>query len=297
MKILDGKLTSQKILESLQADVEKYKPCLAVILIGNNPASATYVKNKEKACERSGVNYKEFKFDDQVTQEEVLKTIDQINQDSSIHGVITQLPVPEHISVPLILKSIDPKKDVDGFTAYNMGKMVASVDFEDLPPATPGGMIRLLKEYNIDVSGMNAVVIGRSNIVGKPIATMLTNRGATVTVCHSRTKDINFYTKNADIIVAAVGRVNFVTADMVKDGAIILDVGINRNDEGKLCGDVDFENVKDKCSFITPVPGGVGPMTIAQLIVNTINAAKKQQEVSTESFHSVESLVENLTSL
>ena len=277
MQILDGKATSASILDSLKPKVEELKPCMAVIMVGDNPASKVYVKNKERACEKTGIEYKEFLFPSEATQEEVLAKIDDINNDPSIHGLIVQLPVPKHIEVPEILKSIDPKKDVDGFTAYNTGKMVASPEFEDLPPATPGGMIRMLEEYNIDPSGMNVVVIGRSNIVGKPIATMLTNRSATVTICHSRTKDINFYTQNADMIVAAVGIPKFVKADMVKDGAIILDVGINRDKDGSLCGDVDFEAVKDKCSFITPVPGGVGPMTIAQLMVNVVRAAKRQQ--------------------
>ena len=276
MQILDGKAVSQNMLEKLQPQVEKLQPCMAVVMIGDNPASKVYVKNKAKACKKVGITYKEFLFKKSVTQQEVLDTIEKINTDNSIHGLIVQLPLPKHIKVPQILKSIDPQKDVDGFTAYNMGKMLASVDFEDLPPATPGGIIAMLRYYDIDVTGMDVAVIGRSNIVGKPIATMLTNRSATVTVCHSKTKNIHYYTQNADMIVAAVGIPNFVKADMVKNNAIIVDVGINRLEDGTLCGDVDFEDVKQKASYITPVPGGVGLVTIAQLMKNVIRAAERQ---------------------
>jgi methylenetetrahydrofolate dehydrogenase (NADP+) / methenyltetrahydrofolate cyclohydrolase len=277
MKILDGKATSIKILDSLKEDIANMKvsPCLAVILIGDNPASAVYVKNKAKACEKIGVKYKEYSFNNEVTEKEVFDTIQTINKDSSIHGLIVQLPVPDHVSVPKILKEIDPKKDVDGFTAYNIGKMVASKDFEDLPPATPAGIVRLLDEYNINVTGLNTVVLGRSNIVGKPIASMLLNRGATVTVCHSRTKDVTEYTKKADLIVVAVGIPGFLKADMINKGVIVIDVGIHKKPEGGLCGDSDFENISSMCSFITPVPGGVGPMTIAQLMVNVVGSAQK----------------------
>lgn len=276
MNILNGKETSGKILENLKgkiAEIQGVKPCLAVILIGNNPASAVYVKNKAKACEKIGVEYKEYKFDDEVKEEEIYKAIEEINKNPKIHGLIVQLPVPKHISVAKILKHIDPKKDVDGFCAYNIGKMVASKEFEDLPPATPAGVIRLLEEYQINLAGMNAVVIGRSNIVGKPIANMLINRSATVSVCHSKTKDINFYTKNANIIIVALGIPKFLKSEMIKDGVIVVDVGINRLEDGTLCGDADFENIKEKCSYITPVPGGVGPMTIAQLMVNVVRSA------------------------
>ncbi|MBT4936891.1 bifunctional 5,10-methylenetetrahydrofolate dehydrogenase/5,10-methenyltetrahydrofolate cyclohydrolase [Candidatus Peregrinibacteria bacterium] len=275
MQILNGKETSEKILSLLKCEIDSMqgvKPCLSVILIGNNPASAVYVKNKAKACEKIGVEYKEYAFDNDVNEEEIYNRIEEINNDPQIHGLIVQLPVPKHISVPKILKHIDPKKDVDGFTAYNIGKMIASKDFEDLPPATPAGIIRLLDEYDINVAGMNAVVIGRSNIVGKPIANMLTNRSATVSVCHSQTKDISYYTKNADLIIAAVGIPKFLKSHMVKDGVIIVDVGINRLEDGSLCGDIDFENIKDRCDYVTPVPGGVGPMTIAQLMVNVVKS-------------------------
>lgn len=277
MKILDGKETSLKILDALKEDIAtmNISPCLAVILIGDNPASAVYVKNKAKACEKIGVKYKEYHFDNEVTENKVFDTIQDINQDTSVHGVIVQLPVPDHISVPKILKEIDPKKDVDGFTAYNIGKMVASKDFEDLPPATPAGIVRLLDEYKIQVMGMNTVVIGRSNIVGKPVASMLINRGATVTVCHSRTKDVSEYTKKADLIVVAVGISGFLKADMIKKDVIVIDVGIHKKPEGGLCGDTDFEQIAPLCSFITPVPGGVGPMTIAQLMVNVVGSAQK----------------------
>lgn len=279
MILLDGKATAEKIYESLKEKVASLKPCMAVMMIGENPASKVYVRNKARACEKVGIEYKEFLFPESVTQEEVLEAIENINQDASIHGLIVQLPVPAHIYVPDILKAIDPKKDVDGFTAYNTGKMVASPKFEDLPPATPGGMIRLLETYNINPSGMDIVVLGRSNIVGKPIANMLINRGATVTVCNSKTKNLSFYTRNADMIVAAIGVPKFLKADQIKDGVIILDVGMNHDEHGQLCGDTDFENIKEKCSYITPVPGGVGPMTIAQLMINVIHAAEKQKIV------------------
>jgi methylenetetrahydrofolate dehydrogenase (NADP+) / methenyltetrahydrofolate cyclohydrolase len=274
MQILDGKTLSVKIIDQLKDRSAELKPCLAVVFVGDSPASAVYARNKAKACERAGIVYREFRFNDQVGEEEILNTIDQINQDDSIHGVIVQLPVPKQVSVPKILKAINPKKDVDGFTAYNTGKMFASTEFEDLPSATPGGIIRLLDEYKINVSGLNVVVIGRSNIVGKPIAIMLTNRSATVTICHSKTKDLNYFTKSADLIIAAVGIPKFLKSSMIKEGVVVIDVGINRDENGQLCGDVDFETVAPKCSYITPVPGGVGPMTIAQLMTNVVRAAE-----------------------
>ncbi len=251
---------------------------MAVIFIGDNPASEVYVRNKKRACEKCGIKYLEYKFWNNVDEATVMKTIQDINNDKNIHGVIVQLPVADHISVPKILKAIDHKKDVDWFTAYNVWKFVSSKEFEDLPSATPGGIIRLLEAYKIEVKGLDVVVIWRSNIVGKPIANMLINRGSTVTVCNSRTKDLSFYTKNADLIIPAVWIAKFLKADMVKEGVMIIDVGINRDENGKLCGDVDFENVSKKSSYITPVPGGVGPMTIAQLMINVVNAVEKQLE-------------------
>jgi methylenetetrahydrofolate dehydrogenase (NADP+) / methenyltetrahydrofolate cyclohydrolase len=277
MELLDGKALSEKLINSVKPEAEKLKPALAVILVGENPASLTYVKNKKKACESAGIRYVERKFPDIVSQEELIKEIHSLNQDVSINGLIVQLPLPDQIYVPAIIHAIDPKKDVDGFHAYNIGKMFLSHEFEDLPPATPSGIIKLLDHYDIPISGQEAVVVGSSNIVGKPISAMLLNRKATVTTCHRQTKDLKSHTKKADILIVAVGKRNLITADMVKKGAVVVDVGTNRNEQGKLCGDVDFEAVSKKASFITPVPGGVGPMTVAALILNTLNAAKRQR--------------------
>ena len=277
MELLDGKALSTKLIDSVKEEAKRLKPTLAVILVGENPASLTYVKNKQKACEAAGIKYLEIRFPDSVTQKELLAEIDKINKDTSINGMIVQLPVPKHIYVPDIIRAIDPKKDVDGFNAYNLGKMFLSPEFEDLPPATPSGIIKLLDHYGIVIEGKEAVVVGHSNIVGKPISTMLLNRNATVTTCHIFTKDLKSHTKKADILVVAVGKRNLITTDMVKKGAVVIDVGTNRDDEGKLCGDVDFKNVAKKCSYISPVPGGIGPMTVAALILNTVNAAKRQR--------------------
>jgi methylenetetrahydrofolate dehydrogenase (NADP+)/methenyltetrahydrofolate cyclohydrolase len=279
MELLDGKALSAKLIDSVKAEAAKLKPALAVILVGENPASLTYVKNKQKACEAAGIKYIEKRFPDTVTQKELLAEIDSINKDSSINGLIVQLPVPDQIYVPEIIRAIDPKKDVDGFNAYNLGKMFLSPEFEDLPPATPSGIIKLLDHYGIVIEGKEAVVVGHSNIVGKPISVMLLNRNATVTTCHIFTKDLKSHTKKADILVVAVGKQGLITGDMVKKGVVVIDVGTNRDKDGKLCGDVDFESVSKKASFITPVPGGVGPMTVAALILNTVNAAKRQKNI------------------
>lgn len=276
MELLDGKALSAQLIDSVKDEAAKLKPKLAVILVGENPASLTYVKNKKKACEQAGIEYEEIKLSDTITQEELLKEIKRLNEDSSVNGFIVQMPLPEQIYVPDVIRAIDPKKDVDGFHAYNLGKMFLSPEFEDLPPATPSGIIKLLDHYNIPIEGQEAVVVGHSNHVGKPVSTMLLNRNATVTTCHIYTKDLASHTKRADILIVAVGKAGLITADMVKDGVVVVDVGINRSDDGKLCGDVDFENVSKKASYITPVPGGVGPMTIAALILNTISAAKRQ---------------------
>ncbi len=276
MELLDGKALSVQLIDSVKDEAEKLKPTLAVILVGENPASLTYVKNKKKACEHAGIEYKEINLPDTISQEDLLKEVNNLNEDSDVNGFIIQMPLPDQISVPEIIRAIDPKKDVDGFHAYNLGKMFLSPDFEDLPPATPSGIVKLLDYYNIPIRGQEVVVVGHSNHVGKPIGTMMLNRNATVTTCHIYTKDLASHTKQADILIVAVGKINLITEDMVKDGVVIVDVGINRTDEGKLCGDVDFENVSKKASFITPVPGGVGPMTIAALILNTISAAKRQ---------------------
>jgi methylenetetrahydrofolate dehydrogenase (NADP+) / methenyltetrahydrofolate cyclohydrolase len=246
--------------------------------VGDDPASLTYVRNKKRACETAGIIYGELKFPTTVTQDELLKAIDGLNKDDSVNGFIVQMPLPSHIYVPEVIRAIDPKKDVDGFQAYNIGKMFLSPEFEDLPPATPLGIVKLLDHYNIPIQGQEVVVVGHSNIVGKPISVMMLNRNATVTTCHIHTKNLAEHTKRADILIVAVGKPNLITADMVKDGVVVVDVGMNKKADGKLCGDVDFEGVSKKASYITPVPGGVGPMTVAALILNTIRATERQRE-------------------
>ena len=281
-KLIDGKEVSNhvKTKEREEGELLKEKgiePALAVIIVGNDPASRVYVNNKKKACEFTGMRSVEYAMPEETTEEELLSVIDKLNADESINGILCQLPVPKHISEKAVIERISPKKDVDVFSAENVGKMWQG-DY-DMASCTPMGVIELLDYYGIDVCGKNCVIIGRSNIVGKPMASLLLERSATVTICHSRTKNLSEITSKADLIVAAVGRAKFVTADMVKEGAIVVDVGINRNEDGKLCGDVDFENVKDKCEFITPVPGGCGPMTIAVLMKNTLLACKKQNGI------------------
>ncbi len=278
MKILDGKALSEELTDSVADEAAKWKPKLAVILVGDDPASLVYIKNKKKACERAGVAYEERRFPDTITQDQLIEEIEKINSDDEINGLIVQLPLPNHIEVPLIIRAIDPQKDVDGFHAYNLGKMFLSPEFEDLPPATPSGIMKLLDHYDIPIRGQEVVVVGHSNHVGKPISTMLLNRNATVTTCHIHTKDLKSHTRRADILIVAVGKAGLITADMVQDGVVVVDVGINRTDDGKLCGDVDFKNVSKKASYITPVPGGVGPMTVAALILNTVHAAKRQSD-------------------
>jgi len=275
MKILDWKQLASSIKEDLKNIIisNNIKPKLAIIHVWDSQASDVYVRNKIKACDYIWVQTELIKFSDNVTQDDLIKRIHDLNNDSWVTGLIVQLPLPDHIFVPEIIKAIDPKKDVDGFTAYNIWKMFASKDFEDLPPATPAWIIKILDEYQIDVKWMNAVVIGHSNIVWKPISTMLLNRDATVSTCHIHTKNLKYYTSNADLIISAAWVVNLVTEDMVKDWAVVIDVWINRNEDGKICWDVDFENVAPKCSYITPVPWGVWPMTIAQLLVNLVRAA------------------------
>lgn len=281
-KLIDGKEVSTHVKTKVKEEVELLKekgiePALAVIIVGNDPASRVYVNNKKKACEFTGMRSVEYALPEETTEEELLAVIDKLNADSSINGILCQLPVPKHISDKAVIERISPKKDVDVFSAENVGRMWQG-DY-DMASCTPMGVIELLDYYGIDVCSKNCVIIGRSNIVGKPMASLLLERSATVTICHSRTKNLSEITSKADVIVAAVGRAKFVTADMVKDGAIVVDVGINRNEDGKLCGDVDFENVKDKCEFITPVPGGCGPMTIAVLMKNTLLACKKQNGI------------------
>lgn len=280
MTLIDGKATSQKIKDEIKNEVIKLKqkgitPTLAVILVGDDPASQTYVASKQKACLACQMGSVMHKLSANTTEQELISLIDVLNADDSIDGILVQLPLPKHINTNEILRKIDPKKDVDGFCAQNMGALVSGLN--GFVPCTPLGIMELLKQYNINPQGLNALVIGRSNIVGKPMATLLLNAGATVTIAHSKTKNLADLSKNADLIIAAIGKANFIKPEMIKEGAIIIDVGINRLENGKLVGDCDFENLKDKCDFITPVPGGVGPMTIAMLLSNTLKSAKERK--------------------
>jgi len=281
MQILDGKALSNKVKEDIRLETQELKkegiiPGLAVILVGSDPASQTYVNSKEKSCIDAGIYSKKITMDTSVSEDTLLDTIKELNNDDSIHGILVQLPLPQHIDTSKVLETIIPEKDVDGFHEYNVGKLVTGN--QTLVPCTPLGVMKILKEYNINPAGLDACVIGRSNIVGKPMMNLLVNAGATVTVCHSKTKDLKAHTLRADLLVVGIGRPNMVTADMVKEGAIVIDVGINRLDTGKLTGDVDYQNVAPKCSYITPVPGGVGPMTIAMLLENTLTAAKMSKK-------------------
>ena len=278
--LIDGKLVSETTRENIKNEVAKLKdefnitPGLAVIVVGNDPASAVYVRNKHKACVAVGIESYQIEFPETITEQELIKKIVELNNDPSVSGILVQLPLPTHISEIAVAKAISPEKDVDAFHSENVGKiMIGKYDFL---PCTPAGIIRLLDYYNITVEGKSCVVIGRSNIVGKPMALLLLERNGTVTVCHSRTKNLAEITKDADIIVVAIGKPKFLSADMVKPGAVVIDVGINRGDDGKLVGDVDFASVSELASYITPVPGGVGPMTITMLLENTLTAAKKQ---------------------
>jgi len=282
VELLDGKLVAQELYTTLLGDVQVLKakdiqPKLVIILVGDDPASQSYIKSKTKASEKLGIESELITYKpEDIDTPRLIAKINELNQSDSVNGILVQLPLPDHIYEPEIIKAISPVKDVDGFTAYNIGKMFLSTDFEELAPCTPLGIMRMLEHYNIDVTGKEAVVVGRSNIVGKPAAVMLLNRGATVTTCHSRTKDLKFHTSRADILVVAVGKSKLVTADMVKEGAVVIDVGMNRNKAGKLEGDVDFDNVKNKASYITPVPGGCGLMTVACLMENVVKATIKQ---------------------
>lgn len=275
--IIDGKSLAKKIRMELKEEVDRLKkkniyPKLAVIMVGDDKASKVYVKNKSKACEEIGIEYEEFLLDSNITMDELLNLIEELNERKDIHGILLQSPIPKHLDINKAFNKIDYKKDVDGFNPINVGKLVIGED--SFISCTPYGVIKMLEEYGIEIEGKNAVVIGRSNIVGKPLAQCLLAKNATVTICHSRTKNIHQITNNADILVAALGRPKYVKDSMVKDGAVVIDVGINRNDDGKIVGDVDFESVSKKASYITPVPGGVGPMTIAMLMNNVIKAAK-----------------------
>ncbi|MDA1208433.1 MAG: bifunctional 5,10-methylene-tetrahydrofolate dehydrogenase/5,10-methylene-tetrahydrofolate cyclohydrolase [bacterium] len=276
--LLSGKDASAAVLQSLESDIASLDPKLVVVQVGEDPASSSYIKQKFKSCQSVGMRSEHKHMPATTTLDELMHEIVALNADPDVSGFIVQLPLPAHLEkhVPDIIKSIEPRKDVDGFGAYNLGKMFLNKDFEDLPPATPSGIILLLDHYNIDVAGKHVVVVGRSNIVGKPVSMMLLNRSATVTICHSKTKDLGTITRQADILIAAVGRPKMITADMVKDGVVVIDVGMNRTDDG-LCGDVDFDAVAEKASAITPVPGGVGPMTVASLIRNCVRAAQRQE--------------------
>lgn len=274
--LLKGKEVSARIKQELKKETDALKekgitPGLAVIIVGDDPASRVYVNNKKKACAECGFYSEEYALPEETTQEELLALIDKLNKKSDISGILVQLPVPKHIDETTIINAIDPKKDVDAFHPVNVGKiMVGNFDFV---PCTPAGVMELIKESGIDVEGKECVIVGRSNIVGKPQAMLLLHQNGTVTICHSRTKNLKEHTKKADILVAAVGIPNFITGDMVKEGAVVIDVGINRLENGKLCGDVEFDSAEKVAGAITPVPGGVGPMTIAMLMKNTVKAA------------------------
>jgi len=278
MQLLDGRKLSKKIEQQVEQDVQQLKqtcgctPGLAVVLVGQDPASAAYVNMKKKACDRVGFYSITHDMPETISQEAIEKTIVMLNNDSNVDGILIQLPLPEHIDTTKLLELVDPAKDVDGFHPYNVGRLVTNLD--GFVPCTPLGVMELLKEYDIDVKGKNCVVVGASNIVGKPMAALLLNADATVEICHIFTDDLKKHTIDADIVLCGVGVINLITEDMVKDDVVIIDIGVSRTKEGKLVGDVDFENVSKKSSYITPSPGGVGPMTIAMLLSNTLKSAK-----------------------
>ena len=276
---MDGKAVSAKVKEEVAQEVESLKsqgicPGLAVVIVGDDPASRIYVNNKKKACQATGIYSEEYALPASTTQEELLALVETLNGKPEINGILVQSPLPKGLDEGAVVETINPRKDVDAFHAYNVGKIMIG-DYHFLP-CTPAGIMELLKTYHIPVEGKRCVVIGRSNIVGKPMAMLLLHQNGTVTICHSRTKDLAQITQQADILVSAVGKAHFVTADMVKPGAVVIDVGMNRDGNQKLCGDVDFAEVEPLASYITPVPGGVGPMTIAMLLKNTVTAAKLQ---------------------
>jgi len=279
MQLIDGKSLSKKVQKYVQSEVETLKikknmvPGLAVVIVGDDPASHVYVGMKEKACKKVGFYSIVHKMPDTITQDEIINIITMMNNNPHIHGILVQLPLPNHIDTNKLLEVIDPAKDVDGFHAYNVGRMVSNLD--GFVACTPLGVMRMFEEYEIALEGKDVVVVGASNIVGKPMASLLLNKNATVTVTHIYTKDLASYTKKADIVIVGVGVPNLIKEDMVKEGAIVIDIGMNRLEDGSLVGDVDFENVSKKCAYITPVPGGVGPMTIAMLLENTLHSAKQ----------------------
>ncbi len=278
MKLINGKEISVSIREEIKAEAEKtsVRPGLAVILVGQDPASQVYVRNKNRACEEVGFYSEMYTLPEETKMDDLLGLIDQLNHSPQIHGILVQLPLPKHLDEEKVILAIDPSKDVDAFHPVNVGKIM--IGNHSFLPCTPAGVMELLKRSGIDVCGKECVVIGRSNIVGKPQSMLLLHENATVTICHSRTKDLKEVCSRADVLISAVGRAKFVTPDMVKEGAVVIDVGINRDENGKLCGDVDFDSVAPKTSFITPVPGGVGPMTITMLMKNTLTAAKNAEK-------------------
>ena len=276
--IIDGKMLSLKLKEEMKGHIAQMKeegivPKLVVVLVGNDSASQVYVRNKHKSCGEVGIESEVITMPEETTQQELLEVVERLNQDNSVDGILVQLPLPKQIDEKTVLRAIRPDKDVDGFHPVNVGLL--SIGDECFAPATPSGIVVMLKEYGIEIAGKHCVIVGRSNIVGKPMAALMLKENATVTVCHSKTNNLAEITRQADILIVATGRRNTITADMVKEGVVVIDVGMNRNELGKLCGDVDFENVKEKASFITPVPGGVGPMTITELLESTILAAKR----------------------
>lgn len=277
--VIDGKELAKKIRANLKIECEELKrkninSKLAVIMVGDDPASKVYVRNKSRACEDVGIEYEEYLLDSKITQNKLIDLIKKLNQDKTINGILLQSPVPSSLNINEAFRTISPEKDVDGFNPVNVGKLVLNQD--TFVSCTPYGIMKMFDEYNIDLTGKNVVILGRSNIVGKPLIHCCLNKNATVTTCHSKTQNIEKKTKEADILISAIGKAHFIKADMVKDNAVVIDVGINRLDNGKITGDVDFENVKEKASYITPVPGGVGPMTIAMLMNNVIKATKRQ---------------------
>ena len=279
MAVIDGKKISQEIKDEVKAKVEELgkkgiKPCLAVILVGEDPASQVYVRNKKRVCEYCGIRSLSYELPEETTEEELLALVEELNCSKECNGILVQLPLPKHIDEDKVLLKIKPEKDVDGFHPYNVGLL--SIGEADLKACTPAGCIELIKRSGVDITGKNCVVVGRSNIVGKPVGMLLLSENGTVTTCHSKTKNMAEICRSADILVVAIGKEKFIKADMVKEGAVVIDVGINRMDNGKLCGDVDFDEVVNKASLITPVPGGVGPMTIAMLMNNCLIACKNR---------------------
>ena len=277
--ILDGKALSAQCKETSRKEVEELaakgcRPGMAVVLVGENPASKVYVRNKEKDCQECGIYSAMYHLPEETTEKELLELLDTLNHDASIHGILVQLPLPKQINSQRVIEAIDPQKDVDAFHPTNVGYLTQGMP--RFAPCTPAGIVKLMEAYKIDPAGKHCVVIGRSNIVGKPMALLLLQKNGTVTICHSGTKDLNAQTLQADILISAVGKTGFVTEDMVKDGAVVIDVAMNRNAEGKLCGDVDYAAVSQKASAITPVPGGVGPMTRVMLLENTLTACRQQ---------------------